>query len=199
MRKQSHICLREVLQKFQMSPVLTALLVPASEAIGNVFERSLLLAGGSNASASDAPKGAQEVLYILDALKICLPFMSLKSSVSILKYFKSLLELRQPLVTRRITDGINALCIHPTGEVSPEVLLDLLCSLATSISANESSADSMTFTSRLLDVGMKRIYSLNRQICVVKLPVVFSALSGWFFSSLRLCFPLLSNFQFVFV
>nr|GLL17907.1 RRP12-like protein [Ipomoea trifida] len=176
-RKQSHICLREVLQKFQMSPMLTALLVPASEAIGNVFERSLLLAGGSNASAPEGPKGAQEVLYILDALKICLPFMSVKSSVSILKYFKSLLELRQPLVTRRITDGINALCIHPTGEVSPEVLLDLLCSLATSISAHESSADSMTFTSRLLDVGMKRIYSLNRQICVVKLPVVFSALS----------------------
>ncbi|CAH9077093.1 unnamed protein product [Cuscuta europaea] len=175
-RKQCHLCLCEVLQKFQKSSTAKALLAPASEAIGNVFERSLLLAGGSNASAPEGPKGAQEVLYILDALKICLPLMSVKSSVKILKYFKSLLELRQPLVTRSVTDGINALCIHPT-EVSPEVFVDLLCSLAMSISANDLSADSMAFTARLLGVGMKRIYSLNRQICVVKLPVIFSTLS----------------------
>ncbi|VFQ62697.1 unnamed protein product [Cuscuta campestris] len=189
-RKQSHICLHEVLQKFQNSSSLKTLLAPASEAIQNVFAH--LLRGGSNENSSEAPIGAHEgesnqnssegpkraheVLYILDALKICLPFMSRESSVKILKYFKTLLELRQPLVTRCVTDAINALCIHPT-EVSPEVLLDLLCSLAMSISTNESSADNTAFTVRLLGVGMKRIYSLNRQICVVKLPLVFSKLS----------------------
>ncbi|GMP59840.1 hypothetical protein CsSME_00022955 [Camellia sinensis var. sinensis] len=158
-RRQSHMCLRDVL--------LT---------ITNVFERFLLLAGGSNASSSERPKGAQEVLYILDALKDCLPLLSLKFSTSILKYFKSLLELRQPLVTRRITNSLNALCLHPTVELSPEVLLDLLCSLGLSISANEMSVDDMTFTARLLDIGMKKIYSLNRQICIVKLPLIFNAL-----------------------
>ncbi|KAL0338857.1 UNVERIFIED_CONTAM: RRP12-like protein [Sesamum angustifolium] len=175
-RKQSHSCLRGVLEYFQLVPVLAPLLAPASEAITNLFERFLLLAGGSNGNASEGPRAAQEVLYILDALKICVPFMSSKSTTNILKYYKSLLELRHPIVTKRITDGLNALCLHSTGEISAEVLLDLLCSLAISVSRDESSADSMTFTARLLDTGMKRVYSLNRQICVVKLPVVFNAL-----------------------
>lgn len=175
-RKQSQSRLRDVLSNFQISPLLAPLLAPSSEAITIVLERYLLLAGGSVANDSEGPKGAQEVLYVLDALKFCLPYMSAKSSTNIMKYFKTLLELRQPLVTRRITDALNALCLHSIGEVSAEVLLDLLCSLINSVTANESSADSMTFTARLLDIGMKRVYSLNRQICVVKLPVVFNAL-----------------------
>ncbi|XP_060189622.1 uncharacterized protein LOC132618605 [Lycium barbarum] len=176
-RKMSHNCLRDVLQNFQSSPMLAPLLAPASEAITNLFERSLLLAGGTTGNASERPKGAQEVLHVLDALKLCLPFMSSKYLNSTLKYFKSLLELRQPLVNRRITDGLNALCIHPTAEISPEVLLDLLGSLAASVSANESSGDTLTFTARLLGIGMRRVYSINRQLCVVKLPVMFNSLS----------------------
>ncbi|XP_071911266.1 uncharacterized protein [Coffea arabica] len=176
-RKQAHACLREVLILYRMSPLHAALLTPASEAILKVFERSLLLAGGSNSNVSEVPRGAQEVLYVLDALKVCLPCMSGKSSTNILKNFKSLLDLKQPLLTRRITDCLNAICLNPPGEVSPEALLDLLCSLATSVSSNETSAESMTFTARLLDVGIRKVYSLNRHICVVKLPIVFNALS----------------------
>ncbi|GFP87210.1 rrp12-like protein [Phtheirospermum japonicum] len=175
-RKQSHTCLCEALEYFQLAPALAPLLAPASEAITNIFERFLLIAGGSNSTVSEGPKAAQEILYILDALKICLPYMSSKYTTNILKYFKSLLELRYPIVTRRIADGLNALCLHSAGEVSAEALLELLCSLTTSISPDESSADSMMFTARLLDTGMKKVYSLNRQICVVKLPVVFNAL-----------------------
>lgn len=161
------------------------MLAPASEGITNIFERFLLLAGGSNATATvEGPKGAQEVLYVLDALKDSLPLMSIKFTTTILKYYKTLLELRQPLVTRRITDSLNLLCIDDTKEVSPEALLDLLCSLALAVSTNETSADGMTFTARLLDVGMRKIYSLNRQICVVKLPVVFKALIGLILFSL---------------
>lgn len=181
-RKMSHSCIRDVLQNFQASPMLAPLFAPASEAITNLFERSLLLAGGTTGNASERPKGAQQVLHVLDALKLCLPYMSSKYSNSTLKYFKSLLELHQPLVNRRITDGLTALCIHPTAEVSAEVLLDLLGSLATSVSANESSADTLTFTARLLGIGMRRVYSINRQLCVVKLPMVFNSLSGGSFS-----------------
>ncbi|KAL2487565.1 ARM repeat superfamily protein [Forsythia ovata] len=102
--------------------------------------------------------------------------MSAKSSSNILKSFKSLLEMSKPLVTRRIIDGLNGLYLHPFGQVSIEILLDLLCSLITPVSTNDSSVDSMTFTTRLLDSGMKIVYSLNRQIYGVKLPGVFSAL-----------------------
>ncbi|XP_052181613.1 uncharacterized protein LOC127794500 [Diospyros lotus] len=171
-RKQSHMCLHDVLVSFQGTPVLG----PASEAMANIFERFLLLAGGSNASASEKPKGAQEVLYVLDALKDCLPLLSLKFSTTIMKYFKSLLEIRQPLVTRRITNSLSALCLHQTLEISSELLLDLLCSLGLSISANKMSVDDTTFVARLLGVGMKKIYHLDRQVCVLKLPLVFNAL-----------------------
>ncbi|KAM3395018.1 RRP12-like protein [Capsicum galapagoense] len=176
-RKVAHNCLCDVLQNIQSSSMLAPLLAPASEAITKLFERSLLLAGGTTVNASERPNGAQEVLHVLDALKLCLPFMSSKYLNNTLKYFKSLLELRQPLVNRRITDGLNAICIQPTAEVSPEVLLDLLDSFATSVSANVSSADTLTFTARLLGIGMRRVYSVNRQLCVVKLPVVFNSFS----------------------
>ncbi|GAY44851.1 hypothetical protein CUMW_085060 [Citrus unshiu] len=171
-RRQSHLCVREILLSLQG----TLVLAPASEAITNMFEKFLLLAGGSNTSADEKPKGAQEVLYVLDALKECLPLMSTKYTAVILKYFKTLLELRQLLVTRRVTDALNVICLHPTLEVSAEALLDLLCSLALSVSTNETSADAMTFTARLLNVGMIKIYSINREICSTKLPIVFNAL-----------------------
>lgn len=175
MRRQSHSCIRDTLLNFQGTPALA----PASEAITNSFEKFLLLAGGSNAVAStDGPKGAQHVLYILDALKECLPLLSIKCVTAILKYFKTLLELRQPVVTRRVTDSLKVVCLHPGLQVPAEPLLDLLCSLALYASTNETSADNMTFTASLLDVGMKKVYSLNRQICVVKLPIVFSTLKG---------------------
>ncbi|ONH97380.1 hypothetical protein PRUPE_7G186700 [Prunus persica] len=148
---------------------------PASEGVTNLFERFLLLAGGSNPDAGEGPKGAQEVLYVLDALKECLFLMSINYKTAVLKYYKTLLELHQPLVTKRITDSLNILCLNPTTDVSPEVLLDLLCSLALSVSTNETSADGMTFTARLLGTGMAKVYSLNRKICVVKLPTVFNA------------------------
>ncbi|KAH8505512.1 hypothetical protein H0E87_012659 [Populus deltoides] len=171
-RRQSHSCIRDTLLNFQGTPALA----PASEAITNSFEKFLLLAGGSNVASTDGPKGAQHVLYILDALKECLPLLSIKCVTAILKYFKTLLELRQPVVTRRVTDSLKVVCLHPGLQVPAEPLLDLLCSLALYASTNETSADNMTFTASLLDVGMKKVYSLNRQICVVKLPIVFSTL-----------------------
>lgn len=175
-RRQSHVCLRDALSRFQETSVLAL----ACEGITKIFEKSLLMAGGSNVNATEGPKGAQEVLYILDALKECLPLMSMKYTTSILKYYKTLLELHQPLVTRRITDSLYLLCLVPALDVSPEALLDLLDSISLSISTNDTSADSMTFAARLLDVGMCKMYSLNRQLCVTKLPVVFNALKGLF-------------------
>ncbi|KAK0572072.1 hypothetical protein LWI29_025683 [Acer saccharum] len=171
-RRQSHLCVRDILLSFQGMPVLA----PASEALTKIFERFLLLAGGSESNANEKPKGAQEVLFMLDALKDCLPLMSMKYTSIILKYFKTLLDLRQPVVTRRITDSLNVICLHPSLEVSAEALLDLLCLLALYVSTNETSVDGMTFTARLLNVGMTKVYSLNRQICVIKLPIVFNSL-----------------------
>lgn len=157
------------MQGFQNTPVLS----PASEAIASTFERFLLLAGGTNTNTKEGSR-AQEVLYVLDCLKDTLPLMSVKFSTKILIYFKSLLDMNQSAATRRITDALYLLCIQPTVEVSAEHLMALLSSLATSTSPDQMSGDNLTFTARLLDSGMKKVFSLNRQTCVVKLPLVFN-------------------------
>ncbi|KAJ0758962.1 putative armadillo-like helical protein [Helianthus annuus] len=162
------------MQGFQETSVLS----PASEAIATTFEKFLQLAGGLDTNPNPNPQEgsrAQEVLYVLDSLKDTLPLVSLKFSTRILYYFKYLLALHQPVATRRITDALYLLCLQPTVDVSPEALVDLLCSLATSVSSNEMSGDNLSFVARLLDAGMKKVCSLNRHACVVKLPVVFSA------------------------
>ncbi|WOL06526.1 hypothetical protein Cni_G15260 [Canna indica] len=173
-RKECYSCLSDVLRSFQNLPVL----VSASEAITSKFERVLLLAGGSSAdsTASEGPKGAMQVLYVLNALKDCLPLMEMKFTNKILEYCKKLLELRQSIVTRCIMEVLYAHCSSPTAKSAPGILQDLLCSLAISVPDKEKSADQMASTARLLHFGTRKVYDLNRQICIVKLPIIFNAL-----------------------
>ncbi|EAY87765.1 hypothetical protein OsI_09183 [Oryza sativa Indica Group] len=175
-RKQSHSCLRDILLSFQRQAVL----VPASEGITRCFERFLLLAGGSNAVNTDVaeggPKGAKEVLYILNALKCCLPLMSSKPSNTIIKYFKALLDLHQPILTRSILEILHAVGDSLTVQLKSDVLLDIVCSLGLSVSVERKSGDEMASIARLLNVATRKIYNQNKNICVVKLPLVFTSL-----------------------
>ncbi|CAN6471177.1 unnamed protein product [Victoria cruziana] len=174
-RRQAHVSLQNLLQSFHASTMI----VPASEGITNIFERSLLLASGSKATgtiAHDGTKGAMEVLYILNSLRDCLPLMPSKASSNIVKYFKTLIELRQPIVTRNVMNILSALCTSPTSEVVAEVLQELLCSLALSVAAEQKSVEDIVLTARVIHVVTKKVYSLDRDIIVVKLPTIFNAL-----------------------
>ncbi|KAL5212374.1 hypothetical protein ABZP36_023221 [Zizania latifolia] len=175
-RKQSHSCLRDILLSFQRQAVL----VPASEGITRCFERFLLLAGGSSAvnigAAEDGPKGAKEVLYILNALKCCLPLMASKPSNTIIKYFKALLDLQQPILTRSILEILHVVGDSPTVQLKSDVLLDIVCTLGLSVSAERKSGDEIASIARLLNVVTRKIYNQNKNICVVKLPLVFTSL-----------------------
>ncbi|PKA47068.1 hypothetical protein AXF42_Ash011742 [Apostasia shenzhenica] len=174
-RRQSHSCLSDVLQSFQGSPVL----VGASEGITSSFERFLLL-GGSNppSSAAGEPKGAREVLFVLVALKDCIHLISTKSANMILKYCIVLMDMQQSGVMRSIMEIMQTLCSGNTSNFSAKLLLDLLCSFALSIPQKEKSADDMASIVRLLNVGIKKIYSLSRETCIVKLPDIFISLRG---------------------
>ncbi|EEE57921.1 hypothetical protein OsJ_08619 [Oryza sativa Japonica Group] len=167
-RKQSHSCLRDILLSFQRQAVL----VPASEGITRCFERFLLLAGGSNAVNTDVaeggPKGAKEVLYILNALKCCLPLMSSKPSNTIIKYFKALLDLHQPILTRSILEILHAVGDSPTVQLKSDVLLDIVCSLGLSVSVERKSGDEMASIARLLNVATRKIYNQNKNIWCCK-------------------------------
>jgi ribosomal RNA-processing protein 12 len=176
-RKQSHACLRDMVQSFQKLNIL----IPASEEIISTFERFLLLAGGSNhqdQTEGERPTGAMEVLYMLGALKECLPLMAPKSTNIILKYFKTLLGLHQPVVTRGILEILQVICVRETNRVDPVVLLDLLCSIGLSVPVEHKSGDELAAVARLLYLGMKKVYNLKKEIAVVKLPLVFNSLGG---------------------
>uniref|UniRef100_A0A453PTG7 Uncharacterized protein n=1 Tax=Aegilops tauschii subsp. strangulata TaxID=200361 RepID=A0A453PTG7_AEGTS len=175
-RNQSHSGLRDILLSFQRK----AILVPASDGIARCFERLLLLAGGSNdantGSAAEGPKGAKEVIHMLDALKCCLPLMASKPSNTILKYFTALLGLRQPIVTKSILENLHAVGDSPTVQLKPDMLLDLICSLGVSVSTERKSGDELASIARLLNIGTRKVYSQNKHIFVVKLPLVFTSL-----------------------
>ncbi|KAM0874680.1 hypothetical protein ACQ4PT_037239 [Festuca glaucescens] len=177
-RNQSHSSLRDILLSFQRQAVL----VPASEAIASVFERFLLLAGGSNdvnkGSAAEGPKGAKEVICILNALKCCLHLMASKPSNTILKYFRPLLDLHQPILTRNILEILHVVGDSPTVQLKPDVLLDLMCSLGVSVSTERKSGDELASIARLLNVGTRKVYSQNKITFVVKLPLIFTSLGG---------------------
>lgn len=174
-RNESHKLLYLILDQFKGSPVL----VSACEGITTIFERFLLLAGGSkstNSNTEEGPKGAMEVLFILNALKLCLPLMSMKSSSIILKYCKTLLELRQSIVTRAIMEILQQLCFSPNIRVDAERLSEVLCSLATSVTEQYTSGDELAAIARLSHVGFTKLYDLKREICIMKLPLIFNAL-----------------------
>ncbi|KAJ0983774.1 hypothetical protein J5N97_002130 [Dioscorea zingiberensis] len=174
-RNESHKLVSSILLDFQGSPILAM----ACEGITTAFERFLLLAGGSkstNSNTEEGPRGAMEVLYILNSLKHCLPLMLMKSSSIILKYCKSLLELRQSIVTRAIMEILQQLCLFPNIEVEAERLSEVLCSLATCVSEHDISGDGLATIARLLHVGFTKLYDLKRETCIMKLPLIFNAL-----------------------
>ena len=167
-----------MLQGFQGSPILAL----ASEEIKAVFERFLLLAAGSDPSTAASIEGqggnGWNIVYMLNNLQYTLPFMVPKQRNKILGYFKPLLELRHSIVTRNIMDILQSLCLNMDFEVAPEIFMDLLCLLANDALEKECSADSMASTARLLSAGTKKVYSINRQTCVIKLPVIMNVLGG---------------------
>lgn len=130
------------------------------------------------------------MLYILSTLKECLALMSKKHIATLIEGFKVLMILRDPYITRPVIDSLSALCLNPTSEVPVEALVEVLSLAAGLFSGHETSADAMTFTARLLKVGMTRTFSLNRDLCVVKIPSVFNGLKGMLF------YLLLSAFRF---
>ncbi|KAJ4816277.1 RRP12-like protein [Rhynchospora pubera] len=173
-RMQSHTCLRDILQSFQNLNIL----VPASEAITSAFERFLLLAGGSTPQdqTEGEPRGAMQVLYMLGALKECLPLMAPKPSNVILKYLKTLLDLHQPVVTKAVVEILQVICVRDTNGVNPAILLDILCAIGLSVPVEEKRGDQLAAVARLLYLGTKKVYNLNKEMTVMKLPLIFNSL-----------------------
>lgn len=191
LRKPSARVIGEVLRSFRGSPHL---LSPASEAVTNLFERWWLpvLGGGSNASfnghtnaaaASALIKGGDlEYWYVLDVMTICVVLLPTNFKLAVLNYFRAIfdlileLEAHRPPITRRLESCLERVCLHPSQDVPPQLLLDLLCLVSLSVSRKLPHAHEGATTSRFLNSGVVNVYSSNREICVSQLPLVFDAL-----------------------
>ncbi|XP_062009125.1 uncharacterized protein LOC133725742 [Rosa rugosa] len=183
-RKPSSHVIGELLQSFQGTPHLA----PASEALTSLFERwwlPVLSGGGASNTAAAAAltrRGVPEYWYLLDVMKICLVFMPTKFKLAVLNYFKAIFELileleaHRPPVTVRLGWCLHRVCLHPSTDVPPQLLLDLLCLVSKSVSRKVPHAHEGYTTSSLLNTGVAKVYSSNRGICVSKLPLVFHAL-----------------------
>ncbi|CAH8389307.1 unnamed protein product [Eruca vesicaria subsp. sativa] len=171
-RKLANSCLRDVLQKTHGTKACQSV----SGTIAELFQKYLDLAHKSEARSAEGARGAQQVLYLLSTLKECLALMSKKHVATVIEGFKMLMVTRDAFITRPVIDSFYALCLNPTSEVPVEALVEVLYHAAVLFSTPETSADAMTSTARLLKVGMIRAFSLNRDVCVVKLPSVFNGL-----------------------
>lgn len=95
----------------------------------------------------------------------------------VLNCYEAMWKLHSPIINVRVANSVIALCNHPTLMVFNKEMLGFLCSLTSSELMNTSYTISMA-TTRLLDIGIRKVYLVNREICVIKLPVVFRALAG---------------------
>ncbi|PRQ46998.1 hypothetical protein RchiOBHm_Chr2g0094991 [Rosa chinensis] len=167
--------LHHVLQCFQGTPLLD----PASKQIAHLLNK---YPPPQQAIQPDICKESQVVqrkvfkaVLALDAVAVLLPVMSTQDRTAVLFYYKTLFELQQGYVTFRIINGVHRVCLNPSPDVSPELLLDLICSICHSVSKHETHYIVKNI-SELLATGVAKVYSLNRKICETKLPVVFDAL-----------------------
>ncbi|KAJ0240084.1 ARM repeat superfamily protein [Hirschfeldia incana] len=171
-RKLANSCLRDILEKSRGTKACQSV----SGNIAELFQKYLNLAHKSEAPSAEGARGAQQVLYLLSTLKECLASMSKKHIATVIEGFKMLMITRDAFITRPVIDSLNALCLYSTSEVPVEALVEVLYQAAVLVSAHETSADAITSTSRLLKVGIIRAFSLNRDVCVAKLPSVFNGL-----------------------
>lgn len=180
-RKRAQLCMTGILSAFQGSPALS----PASEAIVSSFEQSLKSVIGPTASGKITEKsvpgktGAVEVLHMLGGMTGMLPLMSSKTVGRVLPVLGNLVELKQPLLTRRILDTLQALCMSPSAEIPSDVLGDVLGDLASFFSnTKKKDVDEVPVATRVIQHGFERLYQLDPASCARKLPAVFNSLTG---------------------
>lgn len=180
-RKRAHECTAEVLRGFQASPALEM----ASEVIVTLLEKSIsAVSGNKGANCGGKVPGttksmeALQILYLLNALKLLLPSMSVKSVGKVLAYFSKLLELRQPFLSRQILNTMQPFCMDPSVEIPPAGLTDVLEKLAAMLSQEKKAGDESMAAARVLTKGMERLYAVDPQLCARKLPLAFQSLAG---------------------
>ncbi|XP_062010728.1 uncharacterized protein LOC133727119 isoform X1 [Rosa rugosa] len=170
-RTQLCLCLPDVLQRFQGTPLFD----PAIKKITDLLNKYPPLGNHDVKASASVLSQKEKAWFTLDVVKVSLCLMSTEDRTAVLIYFKSLLELNQFPVTARIVDCLYGLCLDPSADVSPELLLDLIRSICLSVTQHKMMYIPET-AAGLLSIGVAKVYSFNQKICKTNLPIVFDAL-----------------------
>ncbi|KAL6226795.1 hypothetical protein ACLB2K_000755 [Fragaria x ananassa] len=166
-RKEARLTVCDTLQSFAATPQL---LGPASKTIMDLFMNKYPILPTSDGLICLKARDT------LDLVIVCLGVMSTEDRTAVLVHLKELLEPHHTNLTRLITDALQRLFLNPSlPDVPLELLLELICSICLSISQHKTKYIPET-VANLLIIGVPKIYSLNKQICKTKLPIVFDAL-----------------------
>ncbi|KAL6226791.1 hypothetical protein ACLB2K_000752 [Fragaria x ananassa] len=166
-RKQARLIVYDTLQSFVATPLL---LGPATKTIMDLFMNKYPIRPTSDGLISLKARDT------LDLVIVCLGVMSIEDRTAVLVYLKEFWELHHTNLTRLITDALHRLFLNPSlPDVPLELLLELIGSICLSISQHKTKYIPET-VANLLIIGVPKIYSLNKQICITKLPIVFDAL-----------------------
>ncbi|PRQ47012.1 hypothetical protein RchiOBHm_Chr2g0095131 [Rosa chinensis] len=171
-REQAGLCVHDTLQSFRGTPLFG----PASKTITDLLMKKYLPPRVESNTDGVNRINQLKAMYTLNLVMLCLGAMSTEDRTAVLVYFKDLLELHHTYVTRLITDALYRLCLHPSSpDVDLELLLDLICSICLSVSQHKMNFIMKTIAG-LLNFGVPKVYSLNKEICKIKLPIMFDAL-----------------------
>ncbi|XP_050372180.1 uncharacterized protein LOC126790091 [Argentina anserina] len=168
-REQLHACLADVLQSFQGTPLLYL----ATKQITDLLNKYPLLVNYDENTSESVPSQEEKALFTLEVVNVSLSLLSTEDRTAVLVYYKSLLELNKFDVTSRISDGLYRLCLDPSADHSPQLLLDIVLSLCLFVTQHKIIPRTIA---SFLSAGVTKVYSYDRKMCEVNLPIVFDAL-----------------------
>ncbi|XP_062010721.1 uncharacterized protein LOC133727111 [Rosa rugosa] len=171
-REQAGLCVHDTLQNFRGTPLFG----PASKTITDLLMKKYPPPRVESNTDGVNSIEQRKAMHTLNLVMLSLGAMSTEDRTAVLVYFKDLLELHHTYVTRHITDALYRFCLNPSSpDVDLELLLDLICSICLSVSQHKTNYIMKTIAG-LLNFGVPKVYSLNKQICKIKLPIMFDAL-----------------------
>ncbi|XP_059646290.1 uncharacterized protein LOC132291822 [Cornus florida] len=178
-------CAQECLVKFFKSLKSSAVIKEASKLVFSLLKSYMPLAVKISASPVDGPKEALskpehlEVLYILNLLKLSIPYLSLKVSLKVLRELHKLMSSQFSALTRHVFNTIEAILeSSSTDDISQEAE-ETIESLTSYLSYGERNPmDTLISAATLLKNGLNKLYSGAASKWISNFPLVFGSIAG---------------------
>ena len=176
-RKCAQVCLERVFQSFPSSTVTKK----ASKFVFSLLKNYMPLAVRLNSSTTvDGSKPENlEIIHMLGALKLIVPYLSVKVSLKLLLELLKLMNAQFSPLTRHILKIIEALFETSRVEVIIPEADNIISSLSSYVLLGEKNpADTVICVATLLIVTLDKLDDGDRSSWIRNLPLVFRSVAG---------------------